>query len=93
MGETDEYIAEYKMGQEAEEFWGGELGRYILGRIEADVLEAGEALSKIDPDDRKSIIRLQNKIKVAKAIEGYFCELIQAGRDALIILDSVEEIN
>lgn len=83
--------AQVLMGDQAEEFFRTDLGRYILGHIEQEVADYVELLKHADPSNISEIIRLQSAIKVAESVPKYFAELIQEGRQALQIMEEGDD--
>lgn len=83
MPELDHLIAEAEIGEAARKFLESDLGKTLLGIAEQDAREAEIALGEVDPDDRKSIVALQNKIKLCKFFGQWLAELISRGNDAV----------
>ena len=79
---NDELIAEALLGEEAEKFLVSDLGRCLIGMAQQDVKEAEQGLKLVDPEDKKTIVALQNKAWLGGNFESYIHELISKGRIA-----------
>lgn len=84
---TDTLLAEAALGQDAEEFLAGQMGRYILGRCDQEVAEAQGYLATVCPWRRNRIRQLQNQIWRAQSVKRWLAELIVSGRQAAAVLD------
>jgi len=66
-------------GFEAEAFLQSKLGRYLIGRAEAEVEEAVERLKRVDPENASQIRAIQQTINVAESFQYWLGEAVQAG--------------
>jgi hypothetical protein len=80
-------MAEAVLGQDAEIFLAGEIGRYILGRCDEDIAEAHRLLAHVSPWRRDRIRQLQNQVWRAQSMKDWLAELIVSGRQAAAVLD------
>ena len=79
----DELAAEAILGDEARRFLDGDLGKYMRGVAEQEIQEAILELEDADPEDKKKIREIQNKIWRARNFTGWLNELVQRGEEAL----------
>lgn len=82
MNETDILIAEASIGEESASFIESELGRCILGMAEQEVLAAQLSLETIAANDATEIIRLQERIRLARLFPQWLGELVVKGEQA-----------
>lgn len=82
MNETDELIAHASIGEESASFMESELGRCILGMAEQEVLAAQLSLETIAANDATEIIRLQERIRLARLFPQWLGELVVKGEQA-----------
>ena len=80
-------LAEVHLGEDASDFLKSDLGRYIVGRANQDIIDDVRALKKTAPWRTRKIRDLQNRIAVRESVKGYLLEAIHSGRMAL---DSLE---
>ncbi len=85
--EEVELVAEMQLGEAAKAFWGSQVGRYVLGRLQEEIEGATDELADADPTDSTSIRTLQDRIRRAKALPEYLAELISQGSQASQVLD------
>lgn len=83
-----ELWAEAVLGQDAEEFFASELGKYLAGCAEQEEKDAFEALAYVDPTEYKQITILQNRVWRARNFTGWLREIIVAGKQAKAVLES-----
>ena len=69
-------------GFQAEAFLQSDVGRYLIAKAEAEVLEATEALKTIDPTNPDAIRELQNRVYRGESIQYWLAESIQSGLNA-----------
>ena len=84
-------FAEVILGEEAEDFCNSEIGRFMIGCAKQDCEKAHLALENSDPEDAKTVRKLQNDIRVAKMFLGYLKELVVQGKLANHSLQTAEE--
>src|SRR5258708_1065288 len=80
-------VAEGMLGQDAVEFAKSDLGRYLIGRANLDVMEGTDALKTTFPWRKRRIQQLQNAIWRAEHFKQWLLQAINAGRTALSELD------
>ena len=85
--EHAENMAIANFGDEVDQFLKSQVGMYLLGRAERDAAEAMLLLKDCDPNDWKTVQKLQNSIKLAENVEDWLKEAVAAGLDALQILE------
>ncbi len=69
-------------GFQVEAFLQSDVGRYLTGKAEAEVIEATDALKSVDPTDPNAIRELQNKVYRGESIQYWLAEAIQSGLNA-----------
>jgi len=77
--QDDPLFARAMLGQEAERFIKGPVGRHVIARAEKQIEQAYQALSVADPEDPKLIRDLQHKISVARAVPHWLALAVQDG--------------
>jgi hypothetical protein len=80
--DIDPLFGQARLGQEAEEFLTGNLGKHLQERAERDIEQAYMALSECDPFDSARVAHLQLKIRAARAGVQWIAETINQGRVA-----------
>lgn len=81
--ELDELIAEAEIGLQAKTFMETDLGKCLLGMADQDAEAARIAMEDVDPLDSKAIMKLQNKIALARNFKSYLIELFDRGEQAI----------
>ena len=66
-------------GDDAERFLKSNFGQYILGQAELEADQAKEALTDVDPDDKKTINKLQNRIRRSRSLRSWIINAIEQG--------------
>ena len=77
--EVRELHATIDFGFQAEAFVLSDLGKFLIGRAEAEIAEAVEELKAVNPFSTDEIRTLQNKIWRAESVQSWLAEAIQAG--------------
>lgn len=67
------------LAAEAEDFKKSMLGKYLIARAEADILNAMTAMETADPFNANNIMRLQNDIKRSHDFIRWIEEAVTAG--------------
>lgn len=75
-------IAEADLGQQAAEFFGTDLGRYMIGCAKQDLEDAHQKLAETLPFRWRRIQALQNEIRLPKMFLLYMRDLIIRGKAA-----------
>ena len=88
---SDVLMAEAILGRDAQDFLNTELGRYLVGRAEAEKADALEQLARVSPWRRNRIRQLQNEVWRAESVVSWLAEIISAGRDAENVLEQLGE--
>jgi hypothetical protein len=86
-GELEDLI---KFGDETKAFLRGPIGRYLLDRAREEVDAAVSELKAVDPDDVRTIRRLQGIIARNEGVESWLAEIITAANEARDELAGVE---
>lgn len=86
-GELEDLI---KFGDETKAFLRGPIGRYLLDRSRDEVNAAVAELKVVDPDDVRTIRRLQGIIARNEGVENWLSEIIAAANEARDELAGVE---
>lgn len=69
-------------GFQAEAFLQSDVGKYLIAKAEAEVVEATEALKVVDPTVPDAIRALQNRVYRGESIQYWLAEAIQSGLNA-----------
>lgn len=85
-----ETIAAIDFGMEVEAFLQGRIGRYLVGRAEAEAEAAVEGLKTVSPTEPETIRVLQNAVARAESVQYWLAEAIQAGHNAQRELEGEE---
>ncbi len=80
--ETQVLLAEVELGLDAQQFLGSKLGRYLVGCAQQEVKQAFVDFKAADPEDKKAITALQNRIWVAERFQQWIAEAIGNGTNA-----------
>lgn len=83
---SDLHLAEAVLGRDAEEFLSSDIGRYVVGRCEAEREEALSLLATVSPWRRNRIRQLQAQAWRAESLKGWLVDLVTAGRQAEAVL-------
>lgn len=87
----DELVVEALLGEEADKFLKGDLGRYLIGCAEQEIQEALLALETADPGEAKDIQKLQNRVWRARSFSDWLKELVIRGDNALKVYKQQQE--
>ena len=82
-----ELFAEAILGKDAEEFINSEIGQYLVGCAEQEIVEATEQLKRVHPWRTRRIRELQNQVWRAESVQSWLAELVVRGRQALQSLE------
>jgi len=88
--ETRELYAEAVLGGDAHDFFGSELGQYVLERSKEESDKALEELKHVDASEPKNVIELQIKVLIAEKAVKWLNDIMIAGRQAMDILEEGE---
>lgn len=77
-----ELIQAIDRGLQVEAFLTGPVGRFLALRAERERLDVLEKLAEADPEDAKSIRRLQSRVAVLDCWQDWIAEAIAEGRQA-----------
>lgn len=80
-------VAEGMLGQDAADFAKSDLGRYLIGRANIEIMEATDALKRTLPWRKRRIQQLQNDVWRAEHFKQWLLQAINSGRTALSELD------
>lgn len=83
---NDELIAEALIGDEAKKFLESDLGKVIIGLADQKTEEARIGLESVDPEDRATILKLQNQAAFGRQFKAWLSELFNAGEQALEVI-------
>ncbi len=89
--ESRSLAAEFDMGEQAQEFFYSDLGRYMVGCAKQDLETAHMKLAKTLPFRWKRIQSLQNDIRVAEMFLLYLRDLVIRGKAAGQALETRDE--
>jgi len=74
--------AEIILGNQADEFFKSDIGRYVIERANESTRNAVEQLKEIDPSDAKAVNKIQLELKGAENALTWINEMIINGRSA-----------
>ena len=80
-------LAEVHLGEDTSDFLKSDVGRYIVGRANQDIIDDVRSLKRVAWWRTRRIRELQNRIAVRESLKSYLLEAIHSGR---IALDSLE---
>lgn len=83
--------AEFDLGEQAEEFFNSDIGRYMAGCARQDLEDAHRKLKSTLPFRWRRIQALQNDIRVAEMFMLYMRDLIIRGKAAGQALETRDE--
>jgi primosomal protein N'' len=86
MNETDKFIRQAEIGEEARAFLEGNLGTALLAKALHLRAEALEKMESVNPTDVPKIEELQRRARLPKYFEQWLYELVQEGDNAFTIL-------
>lgn len=86
-----EMNAQIDLGNQADKFMKSPLGQYVLGRLEQIIEAAKNKLVEVNPEDSKTVARLQSEIWKAGVVPAFLAELLAEGRQALNIIESTDD--
>lgn len=72
------------LGEETRVFIESDLGRSIFAKAEQYALDALGKLAEADPNQPVEILRLQERIRLAKSFPEWFDEIVNFGEQALV---------
>ena len=78
-------------GQQVQDFLKSDVGDYLLKHAERELAATIEKLKRIDPMLHAEVGRLQVKIQILERFEGWLGDAIQAGLQAIAIIDGEED--
>ena len=87
---TRTLVAEVDLGVQAKEFVASDIGRFMIGAAQQEVIIAQEALANVLPWRRRKIQELQNKIWRSKMFLSLLRELLISGKSATSALEERE---
>jgi hypothetical protein len=79
------------LGKQIEQFFGSDVGGYLLQRADAEVASGVAQLKKLAHTDANGIRLAQNQVWRGESIRGWLEEAITAGRKAEAVLDDRDE--
>jgi hypothetical protein len=82
MNEDEKAMATIRLGIEVDNFVQSNIGTYLLAQAENEITAARIKLDDIDPEDSKSIRKLQNDIYCAKSFRAWLIYAVQDGLNA-----------
>lgn len=87
----DDLIASAELGEQARKFMESELGRVMLGMAEQEVRAAQIDLGAVDPEDKKKIVELQNKIWRGEHFGEWLTWLVHEGEQAMQVFKQQQQ--
>ena len=79
----DEQIRRVELGEEAQNFLKSHLGMEIMERANKRYEDNLMLLSKVDPNDPKAIMKIQNQIQLFEEFDGWLREIVDTGNAEL----------
>lgn len=89
--ESRTFFAEAAIGRDAREFFGSDLGRYLVGCAQQEYADAMSKLKRVAWWRRNRIMELQNKAWRAESFMVWLRDLIIKGKAAELALEDGEE--
>lgn len=87
MNRDDPLVETAILGQEAEQFLGSEIGKYLLARAELEAAEGMAALKRVFPFRWRRVMQLQNQVYRAESILGWLEDVVRDGAAAMKIIE------
>ncbi len=84
---SQELYATAIMGKDAEEFIQSQIGQYLIGCAEQEIVEAADQLKRVHPWRTRRIRELQNQVWRAESFQSWLAELVVNGKQALQTLE------
>ena len=88
---TRTLVAEVDLGGECAEFLDSQVGRYLVGCAQQEILAANEALASVSPWRRRRIQELQNRRWRAESLLIWLRDLLLSGKAAVGVLSETGE--
>lgn len=91
---TDEQIELLRtkaFGDMVSEFWSSGIGAYLRTQAQELYNAALEEFKTVDPTDAKSVMRVQNNMRVAEYFEEWLNSAIIQGIKALELLEGIDD--
>jgi hypothetical protein len=89
--EREELLERAGFGKQIESFWSSRIGEYLQGRAEEEYVTGITDLKTADPQDWKTVQKLQNKVWLAERFKGWLSEAVIDGLKSMELLESGEE--
>lgn len=89
--EEEVLIRRAVFGRQVESFYCSDIGKYVIARCKELRYTAQQDFKNCDPTDHKQVMRIQQNVKLADAIENWLGEAIGDGLRALNILEDMEQ--
>jgi len=89
--EKDAIIRRAVFGEQVQQFFNSPLGQYLQHRMQAEWQEAVAEFAKCDPSDAEKVRQIQAKMRYAEHFEQWLGEAVQAGLQAIGVLEDREE--
>lgn len=83
--------AQALLGQDADDFFSSDLGRYIIGMALQDEKAASSELREVDPTDAAKVSNLQIKANTPALAIQWLANAIEEGREALSQLEQMND--
>lgn len=85
--DNQKLVEEAVFGQQVEDFFRSDIGKYLLSRCDDELTAAVAEFRAADPSDHKKMAKIQARMWRADSFHDWLGEAIQAGRNALGILE------
>lgn len=79
------------LGEQVDQFFKSDIGKYLLDHAAAQEMEGLEELRRVDCKNAEAVWNAQNKVWIAEKFRVWLSDAIQAGLKAQIILEDREE--
>jgi hypothetical protein len=79
------------LGEQIDQFFKSDIGKYLLDHAAAQEAEGLEALRRVQCHDTEAVWQAQNKVWLAEKFRTWLTDAIQAGLKAQMILEDREE--
>lgn len=74
-------------GKQVEDFLAGDIGSYLVRQADAEIKAGLDELRDVNPEDAEAVRAAQNKVRVAQNIVNWLSDAIQAGHQAMAVID------
>ena len=88
---NDPAVRSAVFGKQVEDFINGDIGSYLLGRVDDELQSAQAALNKCSPWRRRRITELQNQIWRCESFKDWLADAVISGQQAMKLLENQDD--